>query len=189
MSVLLIALFQSIRGIESDAWLRSSSALLTSRTLLKMVANRLPKDDDIGREMVENVLEQAESIGHALSLLSHDADDDDEDEYDGDVYYDAVDDSQTSSSGAVIDVIDVSVVGDGSGSDASEAEDGGQAISQPNMHRIVDQDTVRRRVQQDSSADGSNSNSSSSSSSNIDDEFWLVSKDEIAVDYPTGEHE
>ena len=153
-----------------------------------MVANRLPKDDDIGREMVENVLEQAESIGHALSLLSHDADDEGEDQHDGEVYYDAVDDSQISSSGAVIDVIDVSVVGGSSGNDATYAEDGGQTISQPNTHRI-DQDTARRRLLHDSSANGSNSNSSSSSSSSIDDEFWLVSKDEIAVDYPTGEHE
>ena len=65
---------RQVKAIESDAWLQSSSALLTARTLLKMVSNRLPDDDEIGREMVENALDQTESISDALTLLSHEAD-------------------------------------------------------------------------------------------------------------------
>ena len=65
---------RQVKAIESEAWLQSSSALLTARTLLKMVSNRLPDDDEIGREMIENALDQTESISDALTLLSHEPD-------------------------------------------------------------------------------------------------------------------
>ena len=66
--------FSQIKTIESDAWLRSSSALMTSKTLLKMVGGRLNKDDEIGQEMIANILEQTDCISEALTLLSHDED-------------------------------------------------------------------------------------------------------------------
>jgi hypothetical protein len=62
---------RDIVALESDAWLRASSALMTSRTLLQMVALRLSPDDDVGREMISNVLDQTDSVAEALALLSH----------------------------------------------------------------------------------------------------------------------
>ena len=62
---------RDIVALESDAWLRASSALQTSRTLLQMVAMRLSPDDDVGREMISNVLDQTDSVAEALALLSH----------------------------------------------------------------------------------------------------------------------
>ena len=174
-----------------------------------MVASRLPADDDIGREMVENVLEQAESIGQALSLLSHDPDEDEEGQ-DGEGYYEAVGEEKSGSSSSA--VIDVSVIGNGtSGSDSGSSsgsssgtssgsdtlDEAGRAAGEPSFSqpqtRSIGQDTARRRDGRDSSVDGNSSSSSSSGRDNSDgtlsDDFWSVNKEEIAVDYPINDLE
>lgn len=57
---------------EDNLWLTSSSALLTSKTLLKMLSKRLQKGDDIGQEMIKNVIEQNDSIYSAMLALTSD---------------------------------------------------------------------------------------------------------------------
>ena len=162
---------QDIVAIESDAWLRASSALLTARTLLQMVALRLLPDDNVGREMIGNVLDQTESVSEALVLLSHEGgrevdvvvDDDDGDDDDGDDDDDDDDNDNDNHHGVgMYRNRDSSVVYD------VVSDDPGKMESSPSFFR------QRSVVQKQTYKDGSSDSTSS---------VWVVTKDEVDFDW------